>query len=255
VARIEKISVYNRFGSDQWKPGKKAFSELTDKSHHCYLFLLPSYFNHSCIPNAHRACYEDVLVVHASANVKKGEEINVTYTCPTDEYAERKKQLSFWDVECECRLCELDQEDGNTAKRAELLKELNDFIKLNENDPKAAVTNGEALLNQMREAYADRQDFKLDLVAMLHVLGMVYKKSGKTKKAIEYLEEALSLASDELSDVLLVPRITLNIALAYSDLGRTSKAQKMARRALTLSNCVDEEHFRLLYPTASKFSL
>lgn len=71
------------------------------------LFTTPSFFNHSCLrthlislsrtsriclANAYRAFYGDVMVVHAVDDLKKGEEVFITYVDLQLSYKERAKK-------------------------------------------------------------------------------------------------------------------------------------------------------------------
>jgi hypothetical protein len=52
TARIEQISVRNRFGSENIKPTNmknQNYKNIYIDS--CHLYILPSYFNHSCLGN------------------------------------------------------------------------------------------------------------------------------------------------------------------------------------------------------------
>uniref|UniRef100_A0AC34GL55 Uncharacterized protein n=1 Tax=Panagrolaimus sp. ES5 TaxID=591445 RepID=A0AC34GL55_9BILA len=68
AARIQGISACNRFASDDLAPDEK--SELISRGFlsgdNCHLFILPSYFNHSCLANAHRTFYGDVMAIYAN---------------------------------------------------------------------------------------------------------------------------------------------------------------------------------------------
>uniref|UniRef100_A0A914P4Q9 SET domain-containing protein n=1 Tax=Panagrolaimus davidi TaxID=227884 RepID=A0A914P4Q9_9BILA len=82
AARIQQIGD-NSFSSYDVRVKEDAIK--VDNSH---LFILPSYFNHSCIANAHRTFYDDVMVIHVIVDIKKGDEIYLSYIRET--YVERK---------------------------------------------------------------------------------------------------------------------------------------------------------------------
>jgi len=59
------------------------------KNSDCYgvgLWLLPSFVNHSCCPNARRLHVGDYLIVHASRDLKAGEEITFAYLDPLSPF-------------------------------------------------------------------------------------------------------------------------------------------------------------------------
>lgn len=73
------------------------------------LWLSPSYFNHSCLPNCDRTMVGDLLVVHASRDIAAGEECTMAYT-NTIEPKDGKQEDSptkSWGFSCACELCQL----------------------------------------------------------------------------------------------------------------------------------------------------
>jgi hypothetical protein len=134
---IQKICALNRYGSggDEDKP---------DVS--CHLFILSSYFNHSCLANAYRTYYGDVMVIHATQDIKKGDEIYLVYLDPLLGFSERKKKLSDWKFTCDCKLCEIDSKDPNCLKRNQMLVEFIEFEKVA--SPKYIITKGEPVLKK-----------------------------------------------------------------------------------------------------------
>lgn len=74
------------------------------------LFLLPAYFNHSCLPNTSRACIGDTMIIRAIVDIPKGEEITLAYgTVP--RYDRRQEMLAKHFKRCDCELCKADRSD------------------------------------------------------------------------------------------------------------------------------------------------
>ncbi|KAK5136624.1 hypothetical protein LTR08_002638 [Meristemomyces frigidus] len=73
------------------------------------LFLLASRLNHSCVPNVQQD-YNPTLggsTVHATQNIKEGEEITRSYIQHVrNDRKLRDDLLSFWDFECDCVACQ-----------------------------------------------------------------------------------------------------------------------------------------------------
>jgi hypothetical protein len=67
----------------------------------------------------------DIMVIRAMREIKKGEEITLTYTDGLS-YEERTKNLKKWFSRCDCSLCEHDRTNGagNRREREGLLKRL-----------------------------------------------------------------------------------------------------------------------------------
>lgn len=83
------------------------------KNHDCYgvgLWLLPSFINHSCCPNARRLHVGDYLIVHASRDLKAGEEITFAYLDPLSPLNKRKEMSVTWGIHCKCKRCKFEGE-------------------------------------------------------------------------------------------------------------------------------------------------
>ncbi|BAT74491.1 hypothetical protein LR48_Vigan01g118400 [Vigna angularis] len=79
----------------------------------CYgvgLWLLPSLINHSCCPNARRLHVGDYLVVHASKDLKAGEEVTFAYFDPLCGLSKRKEMSVNWCIHCKCKRCRFEGE-------------------------------------------------------------------------------------------------------------------------------------------------
>ncbi|QCD82535.1 uncharacterized protein LOC114176992 [Vigna unguiculata] len=79
----------------------------------CYgvgLWLLPSLINHSCCPNARRLHVGDYLVVHASKDLKAGEEVTFAYFDPLCGLSKRKEMSVNWGIHCKCKRCRFEGE-------------------------------------------------------------------------------------------------------------------------------------------------
>jgi hypothetical protein len=67
------------------------------------LWILPSFLNHSCVPNAHRCFYGDVMMVRAIRDLRAGEEVVISY-CGDGPEA-RQDLMSWWKIDCDCPCC------------------------------------------------------------------------------------------------------------------------------------------------------
>ena len=87
-------------------------NSFTLSSKYCGLFVKIARINHACDPNA---CYNNKgsleKVVTAVKNIKKGEEITISYiTNNWDVRSERQQALSSWGFSCGCAVCGLSGE-------------------------------------------------------------------------------------------------------------------------------------------------
>ncbi|RLN40692.1 uncharacterized protein C2845_PM01G04280 [Panicum miliaceum] len=90
------------------------------------LWILPSFINHSCHPNARRTHVGDHAIVHASRDIKAGEEITFPYFDVLVPVSKRREASRAWGFECKCERCRFESEDF-TLKQ-EILKSENDLV-------------------------------------------------------------------------------------------------------------------------------
>jgi tetratricopeptide (TPR) repeat protein len=74
------------------------------------LWLLASFINHSCSPNARRLHVGDYVMVHTSRDVKAGEEITFTYYDALSPFNKRKEMSKTWGFRCNCKRCKFEEE-------------------------------------------------------------------------------------------------------------------------------------------------
>ncbi|KAF5727173.1 hypothetical protein HS088_TW22G00861 [Tripterygium wilfordii] len=73
------------------------------------LWLLASYINHSCNPNARRLHFGDYIMVHASRDIRAGEEITFAYFDVLSPLDQRKEMLETWGFCCNCKRCKFEE--------------------------------------------------------------------------------------------------------------------------------------------------
>uniref|UniRef100_A0A914QSB7 SET domain-containing protein n=1 Tax=Panagrolaimus davidi TaxID=227884 RepID=A0A914QSB7_9BILA len=244
AARMYRIGAFNRFASDDHMTLNEDQLEKTDDAH---LFILPSYFNHSCIANAYRTCYGDVMVVHAAADIKKGEEIYLSYICPLTEYSKRKETLNSWKFECHCQLCETDSKDKLCFKRDRIFAEFFKYLKANKSSPKKVIAKGEPILKKIRETYSDRNEYKIRLAEMLIFLSQMYADIDNPLKSIQYFEEVLTLVDNPLKYSVNIAFGYITIAQCYSRIGNNQKYNEMIQKAYEFSFCNNKDHFKMRF--------
>ncbi|KAI5082255.1 hypothetical protein GOP47_0001998 [Adiantum capillus-veneris] len=106
LTRIMDIMVLNSFeGEFPNKDPQKPKTRLSG------LWLIPSLINHSCHRNASRLIVGGAMVIHAAAEIRKGEEITITYVDILAPLQARQK--AFQDMRfgfsCICKRCVLEQ--------------------------------------------------------------------------------------------------------------------------------------------------
>ncbi|MCO5557810.1 hypothetical protein L7F22_011382 [Adiantum nelumboides] len=73
----------------------------------CGLYLIPSLINHSCHRNTSRLIIGGAMILHAATDIKKGEEITITYWSTVAPFQRRRKSsLSMkFGFACKCKRC------------------------------------------------------------------------------------------------------------------------------------------------------
>jgi SET domain-containing protein len=68
TSRIQAILTFNSFSSDphfvEFATGSLENSKDSDRE--CGIWIFPSFFNHSCVPNCKRVLYSDLMMIYAS---------------------------------------------------------------------------------------------------------------------------------------------------------------------------------------------
>jgi hypothetical protein len=90
------------------------------------LWILPSLINHSCHPNARRTHVGDHVIVHASRDIKAGEEVTFPYFDVLMPVGKRREAARAWGFECRCDRCRFEDED--TVLRQELVRSENELV-------------------------------------------------------------------------------------------------------------------------------
>ena len=101
------------------------------------LWLVPPYFNHSCVPNVFRKTFKDICIIHTCTFIPEGSELNISHCdlYSTFSLGERREMLEQKGIYCKCTLCEFESDLGNAnlLQRAINLRER--AINLSESNP------------------------------------------------------------------------------------------------------------------------
>lgn len=95
------------------------------------------------------------MVVHATKDLKKGDEITLAYIGFPSKHEERRKKLEeVWGFKCRCRVCEMENEsdqNGLNSKRLKLSRQFRDIFRSNKSTPQVVINKGEPLLKQVNK--------------------------------------------------------------------------------------------------------
>ncbi|KAJ2992496.1 hypothetical protein HDV02_003039 [Globomyces sp. JEL0801] len=165
IELIDRICSLNAFHADNQKHTKEEDSPTG-------LWILPSFFNHSCIDNAQRVFRGDVMIITAKQYISKGEESSL-------------KQYGFV---CKCALCVSDL--GTDMKTIEtLFKEFeSDLSPRIRNGDQTVVTRLKLMIKKLKKSYR-KSLWKTLLYSPMCCLAQQYQQPGQIQEAVSVLEE------------------------------------------------------------------
>ena len=143
----------------------------------CYgLYVNCSFFNHSCNPNCFYFGIANMVIVKAIKDIKKGEELTVSYIEPKP-MALRKNELLKWDFTCDCKYC---KQEAEICDKDEYFNVFETYIKIQNIMVTHKITSFETLEIQFS---VDLQD---DIYIMIQKL-IENKKFGWEEEKLKFL--------------------------------------------------------------------
>ena len=70
-------------------------------------WLVPSFINHSCIPNVVKLFIDDICIIRAITDISEGDEIFCSYV-PLDTFPSVESRRKFLEFKCNCELCKFE---------------------------------------------------------------------------------------------------------------------------------------------------
>jgi TPR repeat protein len=109
IIDITRIHMIERMNSFSWE--NELFYPMKDLQRDgcgraCVLWITASFLNHSCLANAHRLMFGDIIMLLAGRDIPKGEEVTISYLSGTWESPENLERLRKWVSNCDCPLCQ-----------------------------------------------------------------------------------------------------------------------------------------------------
>ncbi|RUS13460.1 hypothetical protein BC937DRAFT_95280 [Endogone sp. FLAS-F59071] len=134
-------------------PSTESSSE-SDDSKGLGLWILASYFNHSCLANARYQNMGDFIFVRSTRDITKGEEICVSYVLPFDEYDKREKTFNDREFRCQCQLCEFERAQPEaTRHRASLLDQFYEMHNAIAKNDHSIIPRLMKIIDELRKTY------------------------------------------------------------------------------------------------------
>lgn len=87
---------------------KREGERKVKRSWSCGIWMLPSFLNHSCVPNCAMVVVGDALFVVAARKMRAGVQLTVAYFDIFRPLEERRISMQGWDFECSCKRCKVE---------------------------------------------------------------------------------------------------------------------------------------------------
>lgn len=124
VFRVQAIVQHNSFGCpNPSSTDRKALGQVAGKSGYpsTGLWVTAAYTNHACVGNAMRAFIGDMMIMHATRDIKQGEEILMPYRLPdVDHDATQAELKKIWGFACDCVLCVAEAKSSQSQREVRL---------------------------------------------------------------------------------------------------------------------------------------
>ncbi|KAI8932506.1 hypothetical protein NX059_010688 [Plenodomus lindquistii] len=126
---VDVFRVHDIMSRNAFHPGNQ-FGNDSARNPSTGLWVYAAYINHSCIANAKKEYFGDLMLMRATRPIKKGEEIFHSYQDSLDYEARQSALMTTWGFECRCELCTAEKADGKEVrdKRMELAGEAEAFV-------------------------------------------------------------------------------------------------------------------------------
>jgi hypothetical protein len=172
VFQVHDIVARNAFGTGPESSGGHSREENASNAS-TGLWILSSYINHSCIPNAKREYLGDLMVLRATRPIGAGEEIMHSYDESSDYDARTAALMNTWGFTCTCALCIAEKADSPALrkKRRELESEANALVEREEavTAKRLSIVKARRLVKSINDTYDDERYNGLPRMALLRV--------------------------------------------------------------------------------------
>lgn len=126
---VDVFRVHDIMSRNAFHPGNQ-FGHDTARTPSTGLWVHAAYVNHSCVANAKKEYFGDLMLLRATAPIKQGEEIFHCYQDALNYEARQAALLTTWGFDCGCGLCVAERADGKELrdKRMQLAGEADAFV-------------------------------------------------------------------------------------------------------------------------------
>lgn len=203
------------------------------------LWIEPSLFNHSCIPNCIVNQSGDYMFIRTNRDINKNEELFVKYTDIIDSFSKRVSTFNHWgegenaSFICNCPRCTLCRDPhSDYLELEENTKKLcNDIMLLKTKDEGRLVTLSKTIIKKLKNLIQRYEklnpEYGIHFTYLLDIQAGVYINNNEYNEAIEVLklERRIRIASG-INEIHIEQYKYLNIAGCYIPLNQLNEAQQ-----------------------------
>ncbi|KAF2163267.1 hypothetical protein M409DRAFT_26311 [Zasmidium cellare ATCC 36951] len=250
--QVEAALDYNGFGlpADPTAVDRDMADQPTSSTG---VWLTSSFINHDCIGNAARSFIGDIMVIRATKDLNKGDEILMRYKNSEDDIESfQKSMLSAWKFKCSCALCvaEAKTPEPQRQRRLQLIKDARTFLETNQiteqqPPPLGLIAKAEQLRAKIEASYGQAQFKDLprqglhDLslwICMTHILGAQHKVQTAAVAVLRDLGFMVSVKKNKVSIERTHCRMDMSgvhagmyLAVAYYRKGQNEVGEELER--------------------------
>lgn len=226
------------------------------------LWIEPSLFNHSCIPNCIVNQSGDYMFIRTNRDINKNEELFVKYTDILDSFSDRVNTFNSWgeggnaSFICKCPRCTLCRDPySDYLELEESTKKLcTNIMLLKTKDESRLLTLSKTVIKKLKNLIQRYEklnpEYGIHFTYLLDIQAGVHIKANEYKQAIEVLklERTIRIASG-INEIHVEQYKYLNIAGCYIPLNQLDEAH----RYIKLSRELCGDYFKK--PSTSAFIL
>ncbi|KAI7721533.1 hypothetical protein KC353_g1276 [Hortaea werneckii] len=168
------------------------------------IWITASFMNHACDGNAARAFLGDMMLVRASKDIAKGQEILIPYLEPDMDHTVTLASLQQqWGFTCHCAICTAEAEVPQTQreKRTALVKKAEQMLSQHEPDlvglpDGLVVAEFEELYSRLQEIYDCKLFAKVPRIALVQVARWLCQSCWNYWEPFKLAETAVGVLRD-----------------------------------------------------------
>ncbi|KAI7270796.1 hypothetical protein KC345_g7343 [Hortaea werneckii] len=168
------------------------------------IWITASYMNHACDGNAARAFLGDMMLVHATKDIAKGQEILIPYLTPVMDHAVISARLQRqWGFTCHCAICTAETKGSRTQRdeRTAVVKKAEKMLSQHKPDliglpNPLVVAKFEELYSQLKETYDCKTFATVPRVALVQVGTWLCQSCWNYWEPVQLAETAVGVLRD-----------------------------------------------------------